>query len=445
MKTFYLNTFATLSFSMALLITMSAAAKDFVVDAPECSTSYGLLYVERGANVGAWQAIGASDPAEFVEAMIAASGCFNVSQSSSSAEYIISPGVLTKKQFDNGKDNFSDQPFMPGSDFAHGSPLDAIKGVNNKLGEANSALARINRAGREGGASGRAELAKLAGEIGNLFGGGKMRYGYLQINRVGSGDLIGRGFGRNNTSGLKYDHWSILSKQKASVKSFNNSDKAKLAGGSLINAYFDLHKDLPSLSFGGSAPASTPVATTGQSKPQGKVSVSGSKGYMILSYDSDRYGNKVGYIDVTEDHPNTMPRAVFSMDEPNLNKVKQILAKFDKWVATSKKNDIRSVQKPLASFTYNIMIGLGLDSIREGKSIHPSPITNKFVFIADAKGKYKLEVNVFSGRCGKGDICSSNGADTGATLSVEEVSDLRSLLNDINSLKAQKSKADLLQ
>ncbi len=371
------------------IISSPIMAKDLTIDPPKCNQSNGTAYVQRGKNQAEFKALGAGDPASFVEAMVKISGCYSIVSSPDKAQYLITAMPITKSIFE---------------------------GTSNDDGELD-----------------------IAGELTGALSGflsGKMRYGAIEIRDRKSGSAVGSGRGRNNQSKISYANWGFDAAGQSADSAFNSSKNAKLVGGAIVNSYFDLLKS--------GSTSSGSVASSGQARSQEKISVSGSKGYMILGYDSNRYGNNVGYIDVTEDHPNLMPRAVFSVDEPNLSKAKQILAKFDKWVATSKTNDIRSVQKPLASLTYNVMIGLGLDSMREGKRVHPSPITNKFVFVADAKGSYKLDVSVFSGRCGEGDICSRRG-DAGATLSVEEVSDLRALLNDINSLKAQKSKADLLQ
>lgn len=204
-----------------LVATFSAntALAQFVVDPPKCETSAGTVYVERGANLKAFDKVGAADPVGFVSAMVTASNCYTVTTDARNADYIMMTGLLSKSQFKRGAASFASEPIIAGSTTGLGSPLATLTEINNTM--------------QDGSA-----LPKLLDAI----SGGKMRYGYIQLNKNGSGALIGRGFGRNNTSGLDYTTWKVDSNAALSVQSFNTDKKARLVGGSLVNAYFDLQK-----------------------------------------------------------------------------------------------------------------------------------------------------------------------------------------------------------
>jgi len=268
-----LNGVAALAFTTIILIP-DASAKDFVADPPKCANSYGSIYVDKGADTAAWQAAGVTDPAGFLEAMVAESGCFTVTNSRRSAKYILTAGLLTKDQYRDGKAAFQSQDIP-------GSTPGAVKGVNKTLGKINNALASINSAGR----GNRGQLGKLVKDLGGLLGSGNMRYGYLQINHNKGGELIGRGFARNNRSTLSYAHWSRpTDPQKIATQSFNSDKNSKLIGGALVLAYFDLHKEMPSLFA--SESTSKPIST---GAPSGAITVKHPEELHAANYNIPRH------------------------------------------------------------------------------------------------------------------------------------------------------------
>lgn len=185
--------------AVATSLFSSAQAKDFAVDTPACATNFGSAYVERSASLAVYKKAGASDPAKFVEAMVVDSGCFTVTSDRNSANFIISTGLLAKKEYDSRQ--------IPTMRSENGVSLDSLLTTEGLLSAVSS---------------------------------GSMRYGYLQVDERATGNLMSRGFGRNNTAGLDYSGWSTSPSQKASVSSFNTSKKARLISGAIINAYFDM-------------------------------------------------------------------------------------------------------------------------------------------------------------------------------------------------------------
>jgi len=187
------------TFLVATSMFNTVQAKDFAVKTPACATNFGSAYVERTNSIEVYKKAGANDPAGFVEAMVADSGCFSVTSDRNAANFIISTGLLTQKQYES-RQTGSTQSDTRGA-------LDTLLTVDGLI---------------------------------SVVSSGSMRYSFLQVDDRATGNLISRGFGRNNTSGLDYSSWSLSSSQKAAVNSFNNSKKARLISGSVINAYFDI-------------------------------------------------------------------------------------------------------------------------------------------------------------------------------------------------------------
>lgn len=197
----------------------NAAAANFVVEPPKCDSSAGTAYVERGANLEAFDKVGSPDPSGFVSAMLTASNCFTVTTNARSADFIVSVGMLAKDQYKSGAGSFSGSATMPGATTAAGSPLGTLQSINKAVASDDT-------------------LGQLLGSISS----GKMRHAYLQVNRNNSGELIGRGFGRNNTKSLDYSTWKLGSSAAQNVQVYNTESKARLVGGAIVNAYFDLQK-----------------------------------------------------------------------------------------------------------------------------------------------------------------------------------------------------------
>ncbi len=242
----------TTTLTLSTIMMSSTLAADLTIDAPDCGSSYGSIYVDRGANAAVWQSVKTGDPANFVAAMLAESGCFTIAKSAASASYIMTAGQLTKEQFEQGVVPFQQQG-IPGA--TPGAGLEGVQSVNKSLGKANDVLAKsVN-------SEGKLDVGKFAGLVGGLFGG-SMRHGYLQINDTKVGRIIGLGFGRNNRADVSYSHWSnIDATQKNAIQSFNKDKTSKVVGGTLVNAYFDLFEDMPSL-FNGSKTNMANAATS---------------------------------------------------------------------------------------------------------------------------------------------------------------------------------------
>lgn len=200
-------------------ISANTAFAQFVVDPPKCEVPAGTAYIERGANIEAFKKAGASDPAEFVSAMVKASNCYTVTLDARSAEYIITTGVLSKKQFKRGAASYASVPIMAGTTTGVDSALATLTEINKTMQDRNA-------------------LPELLDAISS----GKMRYGYIQLSKNRTGALMGRGFGRNNTHSLDYSTWNVSLSDAQSVQAFNTEKKARLVGGSLVNAFFDLQK-----------------------------------------------------------------------------------------------------------------------------------------------------------------------------------------------------------
>lgn len=207
--------------TLVSMFSTSAAFAQFVVEPPKCETSSGTVFVEQGANLEAFKKAGATDPAEFVSAMIKASNCYTVTTDAQNADFIISVGVLSKKQFNRGAASFASQPIMSGTTTSVDSPLAALTAINKTVQDGNA-------------------LPELLDAISS----GKMRYGYIQLTKNRTGVLLGRGFGRNNQSSLDYTTWNVSAYDAQAVQFFNTEKKARLVGGSLVNAYFDLQKSV---------------------------------------------------------------------------------------------------------------------------------------------------------------------------------------------------------
>lgn len=162
---------------------MTAHAKGLQIDPPKCTKNYGTAFMVKAPSA-VWIKAKGAHPESFISAMTDVSNCFTMTKDKSAAQYLLTAGTLSRAQFEKGSSHYS-----------NADKIDSPRTSPN----------------------------------------GKMRYGYLEIRHVGTNQLAGRGFGRNNTGGLDFSNWNMQGSMGMSLV----SDDARLLTGSIVNAFFD--------------------------------------------------------------------------------------------------------------------------------------------------------------------------------------------------------------
>ncbi len=203
-----------------ILSSVQVEAKDLQIDPPKCSQNYGQA-VMINASSATWIRAKGAHPERFISAMADISNCFTMTKDKAAAKFILKAGTLSKEQFDQGASRFSNVEQID-------SPRAAPKG--------------------------------------------KMRYGYLEIRHAQSGQLAGRGFGRNNTAGLDFSNWNLQSPTGMALL----TDDARLVTGSIVNAFFEFslkpnNFDMNGTSASISTTSNLPTAAPNTINPQPSI------------------------------------------------------------------------------------------------------------------------------------------------------------------------------
>ena len=192
--------------SFILGVTFSnipAQAKGLQIDPPKCDINYGSAVIVD-ASSAIWIRAKGAHPEKFLSGMSDISNCFTITKDKTNAKYTLQAGTLSKEQFNQGANRFS-----------HIDKIDSPR-ITPK---------------------------------------GKMRYAYLEIRHAQTGQLAGRGFGRNNTAGLDFSNWNI---QGPTGMALTTSD-ARLVTGAVVNAFFEFSLKSENFDMSGMR-ASAPVA-----------------------------------------------------------------------------------------------------------------------------------------------------------------------------------------
>ena len=183
--------------------SISAQAKDLQIDPPKCDKSYGTAVIENAPSA-IWIRAKGSHPERFISGMADISNCFTMTEDKATAQYILRAGTLSKDQFNQGAQSFANVEQIE-------SPKAAPRG--------------------------------------------KMRYGYLEIRHAQSGQLAGRGFGRNNVSGLDFSNWNIQSPTGMAL----STQDARLVTGAMVNAFFEFSLKPENFDMGGTRSSTSSV------------------------------------------------------------------------------------------------------------------------------------------------------------------------------------------
>lgn len=213
-----------------------AHAKGYKVEAEKCTSPKGTIAVSK-ENDRAWSSLDIDSPDLFLESLVAESECFTIVRRASSADYVLSAGPLTKEEYEAGPQQFS------GSSAIQKAVQNAPVGeeITKTLNDMDSVL--------------KGDLAALE----NIFSGkSKMQFAYIDITTK-SGEVVARGFGRNNRSGLDYSHWTT---HQEGIADFTSTKKALRVSGSIFNAYDDAYATIDSGNFGQSTYTSAPISAT---------------------------------------------------------------------------------------------------------------------------------------------------------------------------------------
>lgn len=166
-----------------ILGSLTAQAKALQIDPPKCNQNYGAaLMVDTPPEI--WAYANGASPEQFTSGMAQISNCFTMIKDKVNAQYTLKVSPLSKEQFNQGAERYSNVEQIE-------SPTTPPKG--------------------------------------------KMRYGYLEIRDAKTGQLVGRGFGRNNKANLDFSNWNTVDPAGPALSTRN----ARLVTGSIVNAFFD--------------------------------------------------------------------------------------------------------------------------------------------------------------------------------------------------------------
>ena len=186
--------------------SISVQAKDLQIDPPKCVKNYGSAMIVD-ASSAVWIRAKGAHPEKFLSGMSDISNCFTMTKDKAAAKYTLQAGTLSKEQFKQGADQFSNIDKID-------SPRTAPKG--------------------------------------------KMRYAYLEIRHAQTGQLAGRSFGRNNTAGLDFSNWNIQSPTGMALTTVD----ARLVTGSVVNAFFEFSLKPDNFDMRGTRTSVSPISNT---------------------------------------------------------------------------------------------------------------------------------------------------------------------------------------